>query len=91
MPNIKSVKKDVARSRARHERNIAAKSQIKTLVKKAKTAIETGQSQATIEPLLRSAASTVDRAVKRGIIHKNQAARRKSRMMKRANAVTAAK
>jgi len=90
MPNIKSVIKDVSRSRQRHARNIAAKSQIKTLVKKAKTAIDAKQSAETVEPLIRTAASMVDRAVKRGIIHKNQAARRKSRLQKRANAAVAA-
>jgi len=89
MPNIKSVIKDVARSRERHARNAAAKSQIKTLVKKAKTAIETKQSAEVVEPLIRDAASIVDRAVKRGIIHPNQAARRKSRLQKRANAAAA--
>ena len=41
MPNIKSVKKDVIKSRKNHERNIAAKSAIKTFVKKARAAIDT--------------------------------------------------
>ena len=90
MPNIKSVKKDVIRSRQRHARNIAAKSQIKTVIKKARTAIDAKADTATVTPLVTLAVSTVDRAVKRGIIHKNTAARRKSRLHKRLNAASAA-
>ena len=86
MPNIKSVKKDVIRSRGRHERNIAAKSHIKTLIKKARTAISAHKDAADVEPLVKQAVSAVDHALKRGIIHKNAAARRKSRLMLRANA-----
>ena len=90
MPNIKSVTKDVVRSRKRHERNIAAKSQLKTAIKKARTAIESHEDAGVVAPLVTAAISTADRLVKRGIIHKNAAARRKSRLMKRANATAAA-
>ncbi len=90
MPNIKSVKKNVVRSAQRHERNIAAKSQIKTLIKKARTAIDANQEATTVAPLVVAAISATDRAVKRGIIHPNNAARRKSRLVKRQNAAAAA-
>jgi small subunit ribosomal protein S20 len=90
MPNIKSVKKDVLRSRERQLRNQAAKSQIKTLIKKARVAIDGRASAEEVTPLVVAAVSLVDRAVKRGIIHKNAAARRKSRLAKRVNATTAA-
>ena len=83
MPNIKSVKKDVIRSRQRRLRNQAAKSQIKTFVKKANTAITGGVAE-TVVAAVTQAVSVVDKAAKRGIIHKNQAARRKSRLMRRA-------
>lgn len=83
MPNIKSVKKDVIRSRKRHLRNQATKSQIKTFVKKANTAIAGGD-DAAIATVLSQTVSVVDKAAKRGIIHKNAAARRKSRLMRRA-------
>ncbi|MCL6630857.1 MAG: 30S ribosomal protein S20, partial [Armatimonadetes bacterium] len=43
MPNIKSMIKDVKKSRERHARNVAAKSKIKTFTKKAKAAIQTGE------------------------------------------------
>lgn len=91
MPNIKSVIKDVKRSEQRRLRNQAAKSQIKTIVKKARTAIDGGKMPADeIESVVRTAVSTIDRTAKRGIIHPNAAARRKSRLMKRMNAASAA-
>lgn len=83
MPNIKSVKKDVIRSRERQLRNQAAKSRIKTFVKKTNAAIATGAAE-TILPILHQTASAVDKAAKRGIIHENVARRRKSRLMRRA-------
>lgn len=81
MPNIKSVKKDVIRSRQRNLRNQAVKSQIKTFVKKANAAIAANQD---VAAALAKTASVVDKAAKRNIIHKNAAARRKSRLMRRA-------
>jgi small subunit ribosomal protein S20 len=88
MPNIKSVKKDVLRSRERQLRNQAAKSQIKTLIKKARVAIDGHATAETVKPLVATAASAIDRAFKRGIIHRNAAARRKSRLAKRLNDLT---
>jgi len=91
VPNIKSVKKDVIKSRKNHLRNIAAKSAMKTFIKKAKIAIDShdGDAVATAEAV-RIACKTVDKTAERGIIHKNQAARRKSRLMIRANKAAAA-
>ncbi len=83
MPNIKSVKKDVLRSRQRQLRNQATKSRIKTFVKKTNTAIASGEAEA-ITKILFETASVVDKAAKHGIIHKNAASRRKSRLMRRA-------
>lgn len=83
MPNIKSVKKDVIRSRQRHLRNQATKSRIKTFVKKVNTVITEGDPEA-VKPVLSETVSIVDKAAKRGIIHKNAANRRKSRLMRRA-------
>lgn len=82
MPNIKSVIKDVKRSRVRQLRNQAAKSQIKTYLKKARLAIDGGAEDAAAS--VSQTVSVVDKAWKRGILHKNAAARRKSRLMKRA-------
>ena len=86
MPNIKSVKKDVIKSRKNHERNIAAKSAIKTFIKKARVAIDTQiEDTAGVTEAVRLACKALDKTKERGIIHKNQAARRKSRLMKRLN------
>ena len=89
MPNIKSVKKDVIRSRQRRLRNQAAKSQIKTYAKKTAVAIAAGEAEA-INAVLSKTVSVVDKAAKRGIIHKNAAARHKSRLMSRAAKALAA-
>lgn len=85
MPNIKSVKKDVIKSRKNRERNTAAKSACKTFVKKARVAVETHSSPEQIAEAIRLACKTLDKTAERGIIHKRQAARRKSRIMKQAN------
>ncbi len=85
MPNIKSVIKDVKRSRQRQLRNQAAKSQIKTFVKKSRTLIaQPDAAPADVAASVAKTVSVIDKAWKRGIIHKNAAARRKSRLMKRA-------
>jgi small subunit ribosomal protein S20 len=83
VPNIKSVAKDVIKSRKNRLRNVAAKSAIKTLTKKAKAAISAGDA-ATAAVAVSTACKHIDKTAERGIIHKNAAARRKSRLMKRA-------
>ena len=84
MPNIKSVVKDVKKSRANRLRNISTKSAIKTLVKKAKATMDGGDA-AVMATAVKNAVSVIDKAVERGIIHKNAGARRKSRLMRRAH------
>lgn len=84
MPNIKSVIKDVKKSRERHARNVAVKSKVKTFMKKAKSTIETGDAQAA-QQAVTAATSAIDKAAEKGIIHKNAAARHKSRLMRAAN------
>ncbi len=82
MPNIKSVIKDVKKSRQNHLRNVSAKSAMKTFIKKAKTAVENNEK--TAAESVKQACSVIDKTAERGIIHRNAAARRKSRLMKRA-------
>lgn len=89
MPNIKSVLKDVYTSREKHIVNKSAKSAIKTAVKKTRTAIEGGDAQAAFG-VLQSTEKLIDKTAAKGIIHKNAAARRKSRLMKKANAAKTA-
>ncbi|MBK9972720.1 MAG: 30S ribosomal protein S20 [Acidimicrobiaceae bacterium] len=85
MANIKSQKKRILTNAKRAERNKAVKSELKTRVKNAVKAAGTEQS----EEALRLAVKRLDVAAAKGIIHKNQAARRKSRLMKQLNATTA--
>ena len=86
MPNIKSVKKDVIKSRKNHLRNISAKSAMKTFIKKARTVVDGTEYEAgAAAEAVRLACKAIDKTSERGIIHKNQAARRKSRLMRHAN------
>jgi small subunit ribosomal protein S20 len=77
MPNIKSAKKRVLVSQAKAERNKARKSALKTVLKKAKTAEGNAR-----ETLVREAIQKVDQAAANGLIHKNNAARKKSALAK---------
>ena len=83
MANIKSQKKRNLTNAKRAERNKAVKSELKTRVKSAHKVAGTEQS----EEALRLAVKRLDMAAAKGVIHKNQAARRKSRLMKKLNAV----
>jgi small subunit ribosomal protein S20 len=77
--------KDVKKSRKNHLRNVSAKSAMKTFIKKAKATIEGGGTPEEIVSSVTQTVSVIDKTAQRGIIHKNAAARRKSRLMKRAN------
>jgi small subunit ribosomal protein S20 len=80
--NIKSQKKRNLTNAKRAERNKAVKSELKTRVKNATAAAGADNS----EEALRLAVKRLDMAAAKGVIHKNQAARRKSRLMKKLNA-----
>lgn len=84
MPNIKSVKKDVERSRAAYEKNKAEKSALKTAVKKFEAAVASGNREQA-DSAYKVAVKTVDQGVKKGILHKNNAARKKSSMTLKLN------
>ena len=79
MPNIKSSKKDVIRSRIAYEKNKADKSEMKTVIKKFEAALASGDKAAALEAY-KAAVQIVDKAVSKGILHKNTAARKKSSM-----------
>ena len=87
MANIKSQMKRNRQNERRRLRNKSAKSEIKTRVKSALRAAEGGTE--THDEQLRMAVRRLDKAAARGIIHKNQAANRKSRLMRRVNALRA--
>jgi small subunit ribosomal protein S20 len=77
MANIKSSKKDILRSRAAYEMNKANKSEMKTVIKKFEAAVLAGD-RAAAEVAYKAAIVIVDKAVTKGILHKNTAARKKS-------------
>ena len=86
MANIKSQIKRNKQNEKRHQRNKAVKSELKTLVRKFREAVEAGNKDAAIEAS-RVASRKLDKAVSKGVIHKNQAANRKSAMAKLASSV----
>lgn len=89
MANTKSSKKDLRRIVKRRARNLTTKSALKTYVKKVRVA-SAGTDEKATQAALVQAVSALDKAAQRGIIHKNQAARRKSRIAKAANKAKAA-
>ena len=83
MPNIKSAKKRVKVIATKTAQNKANRSALKTEIKKANAAIETGAENKDL--LVKSAVKKIDQAAARGIIHKNAAARKKSQFTKAIN------
>jgi small subunit ribosomal protein S20 len=81
MANIKSQKKRILTNNKRHERNKAVKTEMKTRTKEATDSIGTDANDEDV----RLAVKRIDSAASKGIIHKNTAARKKSRLMKKAN------
>ncbi|HEX8580760.1 MAG TPA: 30S ribosomal protein S20 [Acidimicrobiales bacterium] len=88
MANIRSQIKRNRQNEKRRLRNKAVRSEVKTRVKRAVTAVETGADDAA--EATRLAVKRIDKAAAKGVIHKNAAARRKSRLMKRIAAAQAA-
>ena len=79
MPNIKSSKKDVIRSKVAYEKNKADKSAMNTTIKKFEASLVAGDAAAA-QAAYKQAVQVVDKAVSKGILHKNTAARKKSSM-----------
>ena len=90
MPNTKSAQKQARVSQRKQLRNKSVRSQSKTLVKKAEGLIFSGQTKEA-EDGVKAAVSSLDRAAGKGILHANNAARRKSRLMKKLNQAQADK
>jgi small subunit ribosomal protein S20 len=82
MANIKSQKKRILTNAKRQERNKAVKSELRTRVKTATSSAGTAENAEDV----RMAMKRLDKAATKGIIHPNNAARRKSRLMKKINA-----
>ena len=83
MANSKSAEKRIRTTERQAERNRMYRSRVKTAIKKAEQQIFSGQPS---EDAVREACSTLDKAAVKGIIHKNNAARRKSRLVKKLHA-----
>ncbi|MBQ3393516.1 MAG: 30S ribosomal protein S20 [Lachnospiraceae bacterium] len=79
MANIKSAKKRILTSAKRQARNKAVKSSVKTTVKKVRAAVESGD-QAAAAAALKEASSIIGSAANKGVLHKNTAARKVSRL-----------
>ena len=86
MPNIKSAKKRVLVSAERNARNKAAKSDLKTAIKKFEAAAAEGN-RTEADGAYKVAGKKVDQAVSKGILHKNNAAHKKSAMTLKLNKV----
>ena len=84
MPNIKSAKKRVLLSKQSNERNRAERSALKTVLKKFDAAVAEGN-QAAAGEAYQAAVKSVDQAVGKGILHKNNAARKKSQITRKLN------
>ena len=85
MPNIKSAKRRVKESERNRIINKAYKTRMKNSIKKVLQALEEGKSREEVDKLYIFAQSAIDKAAKIGAIHKNEASRRKSRLMKKIN------
>ncbi|GAA3056488.1 MULTISPECIES: 30S ribosomal protein S20 [Actinomycetes] len=86
MANIKSQKKRILTNEKARLRNQAVKSELKTAVKKVRKAVAAEDKDAALAAH-REAARKLDKAVSKGVIHKNQAANRKSGLAAKVNAL----
>lgn len=86
MPNIKSSAKRDQLAKARYERNKSGRSALRTTLKKFDTVVAEGNRDAAVSTY-KVAVKTVDRAVTKGLIHKNNAAHKKSKMAQQINAM----
>src|SRR5256884_10007467 len=86
MPNNPAEAKRMRQEQKRRLHNHSVKSIVKTQITKARQAIASDASTESAAEAVRAAVSELDRAAKKGVIHRNNAARRKSRLMKQLNA-----
>ncbi|MET7514914.1 30S ribosomal protein S20 [Streptomyces sp. NPDC005480] len=88
MANIKSQIKRIKTNEKARQRNKAVKSSLKTAIRKAREAVAAGDTQKA-EELTREATRKLDKAVSKGVIHKNQAANKKSALASKAASLKA--
>lgn len=83
MPNIKSAKKRVIVNKTKAQRNRSANTALKTAIKKAVVAIDTNAADKA--EVVKAAEKKIDQAVAKGLLHKNNAARKKSALAVKLN------
>lgn len=88
MPNIKSQIKRTKTNEKRRVQRVAQKSALRTALKGVELAVAKND-QAAAQEAFKLASKKLDKAVTKGLIHKNEAARRKSRLAQKVNGVTA--
>lgn len=86
MPNIKSSERSVKTDAERRARNFAVRSTIKTVSRKVLESVTAGNSDEA-KALMVKASRTIDKAAAKGVVHKNSAARKKSRLARKLNAL----
>ncbi|MBG6190182.1 small subunit ribosomal protein S20 [Arthrobacter sp. CAN_A212] len=86
MANIKSQKKRILTNEKARQRNNSVKSELKTAIRAVNTAIGTADKEAATS-LMESASRKLDKAVSKGVVHKNNAANHKSAISKKVNAL----
>jgi small subunit ribosomal protein S20 len=84
--NIKSQKKRILTNEKARQRNNSVKSELKTAIRAVKTAVEASNKDVAVAALA-TAGRKLDKAVSKGVIHKNNAANRKSAIAKKVNAL----
>ena len=84
MPNHKSAEKRMRQNEKRRDINRSNRGKLRTSIKKLRTALSGGDSN-TVQELLPETISTIDKAVQKGVLHRNAAARYKSRLTARVN------
>jgi len=88
LPNIKSSERSVKTDALRRSQNLSTKSAVRTATRKVTTTIDAGNADEA-KTLLTKASSVIDKAVAKGVLHKNAAARKKSRLAKKINKANA--
>jgi small subunit ribosomal protein S20 len=88
LPNTKSAAKAARQAERRRRRNQPIRTAAKTYVRKARLTIAAGSAEEALAAVVK-AQSYLDSAATKGVLHKNNAARRKSRLMKRLNKMMA--
>ena len=83
MPNLKSAKKELRKGNRRAAQNEAVSQEVKKMVKGSRRAIEAKSADA--KDMVKQTIKTLDKAAKKGVIKKNTASRKKSRLQKRLN------